>query len=289
MSLGIAFKGAEGVVLAADSRVTLNNVVDIPGAVPGAVQKALIPATFDSATKLLNVKSQTHVGAVTFGTASIGQAAPRTVASFLPEFEDELSKAKKGRLSVENFANKLGEFFTAQWATAKMPTPAAPGNEMIFLVGGYDEGAPHGRVFTVSVPNAPKAVEFAANDFGATWGGQRQFVDRLLTGFDPGISQHIYDALNIAANQRQPAILNQELTKKLALPIPWQFLPLQDCIDLCIFLIRTTIQVQQWVVALRGVGGAIDVATITRTGGFKIVQVKELKGDDMFATLRSYS
>lgn len=136
MSLGIAFKGAEGIVLAADSRVTLNNVVDIPGAAPGAVQKALIPATFDSATKLLNVKSQTHVGAVTFGTASIGQAAPRTVASFLPEFEDELSKWKKGRVSVEDFAKKLGEFFTAQWAAARMPTPPPPGNEMIFLVGG---------------------------------------------------------------------------------------------------------------------------------------------------------
>lgn len=158
MSLGIAFKGAEGIVLAADSRVTLNNIIDIPGAAPGTPQKALIPATFDSARKLLNVASQTHVGAVTFGTASIGQAAPRTVASFLPEFEDELAKIKKGRLSVEDFAKKLGEFFTAQWIAAKMPNPPASGNEMTFLVGGYDEGAPHGRVFSVTVPTCSTRI-----------------------------------------------------------------------------------------------------------------------------------
>jgi hypothetical protein len=286
MSLGIAFKGAEGIVLAADSRVTLHNVIDIPGAAPGTVQKALIPATFDNATKLLSIKSQTHIGAVTFGTGAIGTTAPRTAASYLPEFEDELAKAKKGRLSVEEFAKKLGDFFMAQWIAAKMPNPPPPGNEMFFLVGGYDEGAAHGRVFHVIVPTFPKPVEDFPGIFGATWGGQRQFVDRLM-GFDPDISKHVYEILQIPAAQQQPDKFNVELKNKLALPIPWQFLPLQDCIDLCIFLIRTTIQLQRLLVVLRGVGGAIDIATITRTDGFKTVQIKELKGDDIFAELRS--
>jgi hypothetical protein len=56
-------------------------------------------------------------------------------------------------------------------------------------------------------------------------------------------------------------------------------LPLQDCVDLCIFLVRTTIELQKWLVAVRGVGGAIDVATITRTDGFKAIQIKEVRGD----------
>jgi hypothetical protein len=185
---------------------------------------------------------------------------------------------------VEEFAKELGEFFTAQWTAANMPNPPAPGNEMVFIVGGYDEAAPHGRVFHVIVPTVPKPVEFEPGGFGATWGGQRQFVDRLMA-FDPAIAQHVYDVLNIPANQRQPAALENELKKKLGLPIPWQFLPLQDCIDLSIFLIRTTIQMQQWLVTQRGVGGAIDVATITRTDGFKVVQIKQLKGDDLFPIL----
>jgi hypothetical protein len=284
MSLGIAFKGAEGIVLAADSRVTLTSLVDLPN----SKNKAVIPATFDNATKLLSIKSQPHVGAVTFGAGAIGATAPRTAASFVPEFEDELAKLKKGRLSVEEFANQLGKFFTAQWTAAAMPNPPASGDEMFFLVGGYDEGAPHGRVFHVIVPTAPKAVEDFPGLFGATWGGQRQFVDRLM-GFDPEISKHIYEILKVPAAQQDPTQLNEELKKKLALPIPWQFLPLQDCIDLCVFLIRTTIQLQRLLVVLRGVGGAIDIATITRTDGFRTVQVKELKGDDVFSGLGSYS
>lgn len=283
MSLGIAFKGAEGIVLAADSRVTLNNVVDIPGASPTAPQKAMIPATFDNATKLINVKCQSHVGAVTYGAASIGQTAPRTVASFLPEFEDELSKLGKKRLTVEEFAQKLGEFFLAQWNDAKMPNPAPAGGEMVFLVGGYDPDAPYGRVFTLSIPNAAKPVEFSAGVFGAAWGGQTQFTERLLKGFDPGIAQHVYATLNVPPSQQNAVKLTQELSRRLAIPIPWQFLPLQDCIDLCIFLIRTTAQLQTWLVTLRGVGGAIDVATITRTEGFRVVQIKELRGDPFAA------
>ena len=52
MSLGIAFRGPEGVVLAADSRVTL--YTQIPG------QNLSIPSTYDNATKLLHSKCQSH-------------------------------------------------------------------------------------------------------------------------------------------------------------------------------------------------------------------------------------
>jgi hypothetical protein len=49
MSLGIAFKGAEGIVIATDSRVTLTGLSQIQG------QQVAIPYTFDNATKLLRV------------------------------------------------------------------------------------------------------------------------------------------------------------------------------------------------------------------------------------------
>jgi len=67
-------------------------------------------------------------------------------------------------------------------------------------------------------------------------------------GFDPEISTHVYDILKIPAAEQNHVQLNEDLKKKLALPIPWQFLPLQDCIDLCVFLIRTTIQLQRLLV-----------------------------------------
>lgn len=40
--------------------------------------------------------------------------------------------------------------------------------------------------------------------------------------------------------------------KDLGLPIPYQFLPLQDCVDLAILLIRTTAELQKFLVDIRG-------------------------------------
>jgi hypothetical protein len=54
MTLAIIFKGTEGVVLAADSRVTLQ--FQVPGT------QLVTSAHFDNATKLLKVGKQQHVG-----------------------------------------------------------------------------------------------------------------------------------------------------------------------------------------------------------------------------------
>ncbi len=84
MSLGIAFKGLEGIVLAADSRVTLTTQMPSPLGPTGPIM--LIPSTYDNATKLLKVRGQEHIGAVTYGVGAIGLAEPRTAHSYIPEF-----------------------------------------------------------------------------------------------------------------------------------------------------------------------------------------------------------
>jgi hypothetical protein len=35
--------------------------------------------------------------------------------------------------------------------------------------------------------------------------------------------------------------------------------------------------VQGWTIGIRGVGGAVDVATITRTEGFQAIQQKQIR------------
>ena len=270
MSLGIAFKGAEGIVLAADSRVTLNTVNT------QTVPHQVLSAYYDNATKLLQVNAQAYVGAVTYGAGAIGQRSPRTAHSYLPEFEGELTASNSGRLSVEVFASKLSDFFMRQWQAAQMPPNSPP---MVFLVGGYDEGAPYGRLFECFVPTAPKPKEqhLGSDQFGMVWGGQREFTDRIIAGFDgqlPGIVQGI-----LGLNDHQRDDLGTQLKDRLQANIPFAFLPLQDSVDLSILLIRTTIAVQNWVAGVRGVGGPIDVATITRTAGFTPVQQKSITGE----------
>lgn len=269
MSLGIVFKGPEGIVLGADSRVTLQ--AQIPG------QPLVISATYDNATKLLQVAGQEYIGVVTYGLAAIGEPGPRTAQSFLPEFEADLAQEEAGRLSVSDFAARLSKFFMERWAEH---TPSGnQGQDMVFLVAGYDEGAPYGRVLEVGIPSKPEPREHFPDlgVFGLVWGGQPDFVNRLFRGFDDGLLAGAQQHLKLTDEQR--IALGQHLQQRCNVPIPYQFLPLQDCVDLVIFSIRATVAMQSWYVGLRGVGGAADVATITRTDGIKFVQQKIVSGE----------
>jgi hypothetical protein len=263
MSLGIVFKGPEGIVLAADSRVTI--MAQAEGSEP-------MRATFDNTTKLLRVNGQRFFGIVTYGLGAIG-AHPRTAHSYIPEFEASIGK---DRLKVGKIAEQLSAFFMKQWSDQGMPKPeewrAAKSPDMVFLMAGYDDGEPYGRVYEVDIPSRPEPKELhPGNSFGPVWGGQQEFVGRLIHGYDPALIPLVKECLGISTEQE--AILQQQL-KKIQVKIPYQFLPLQDCINLSILLIRTTIEMQSFYVDIRGVGGAIDVAAVTKTGGFQPIREK---------------
>lgn len=287
MSLGIMIKGSEGVVLAADSRVTLFNQIPqqhAPNAPANALPQVLvIPATFDNATKVLKVKGQDHVGAVTYGLGAFFTAnGPRTMHSFIPEFEQELEQAAVGRLSVSDFANRLSEFFLRQW-NQHVNHPPKPGEEINFLVGGYDEVASYGRGFLFVIPTQAAPIEQNAGpgQFGITWGGQHDLVFRLLYGFDAELLEFVRATLNLTPQQL--LALKQQIEPRFAAGIPFQFLPLQDCVDLAVFLIESTISFQKYrTTVVRGVGGSVDVATVTRDKGLEFLsrRTTRTRGND---------
>lgn len=275
MSLGIAIKGSEGVVLAADSRVTLFNPIQNP-ATPN--QLLIIPATFDNATKLLKVTEQDRVGAVTYGLgAFITAQGPRTMQSYIPEFEQELKDNNVGKnIPTHEFAKHLSGFFQRQWDTFIKRPPNA-GEEINFLVGGFNEGAAYGQVYRFSIPTSATPVEQNEGDgqFGITWGGQMDLVFKLLFGFDAELPNFIESEMKLPTAQMLP--LRQKMEQRFAAGIPYQFLPLQDCVDLAVFLIQSTINFQKFrTTTVRGVGGHVEVATITRSEGFKFKSQRQI-------------
>lgn len=268
LSLGIVVKAPEGIVLAAESRLTLEGTNVQTG--------DKIRVSFDNATKLLSFYDKDKatlrpVGAVTYGQAAIGQ---RTASSYIPEFESRIESAP---LSVEDFAGKLSEFYLEQWR-AVMPAEYA-GPNMTFVVGGYDEGKPYGRVFQVDIPGAPTPAEKSAGDgtFGITWGGQGDVMERLIRGYSPQLPEAMAKQLKLTQAQRKEA---QSVFDQFGMPLPLQAMPLQDCVDLAVFFIRTTIAAQSLTVGIRGVGGPIDVATVTRAAGLEFIRRKVVRVTD---------
>lgn len=266
MSLGVVIKGPEGIVLAADSRVTLEAKKQ---------GSPSIPVNYDNATKLLSF-SEPHnfVGVVTYGQAVIGL---RTAHSFVSEFEQTVLEGK-GRLNIGEYASELSTFYLRRWEETVKGDYAGP--NMSFVVGGYDIGTAYGQVLRFEIPGQPlpKPETAIEEGFGMTWGGQLEVASRLVHGFDPALMNIVAAKANLS--QEQAKQLHQELISNLQYPIPYQVLPLQDCVDLAIFLIRTTMLAQQLAVAVRGVGGPIDVAIITRTKGLEYVQQKEIHGEE---------
>jgi hypothetical protein len=274
MSLGIVIKGPEGVVLAADSRVILFNQTPNPQ-VQG--QTLVIPVNYDNATKLLRANGQNFVGAVTYGLgAMMTPQGPRTMQSFIPEFEEFLKKKNVGRLLTKDFSAMLSDFFVGRW-NAHMNRPPQQGEEINFIVGGYDKDDIYGHVFTFVIPTNPKPVEQNAGpgQFGITWGGQADLVYRLLFGFDVTLPQFLASELHLGTPQIND--LSQKMVTHLQAGIPYQVLPLQDCVNLAVFLLKSTIDFLKFRMVLRAVGGPVEVATITGVEGFKFVAQKRIE------------
>lgn len=264
MSLGIIIKAPEGIVLAAESRVTLST--------PSGIGTEMVHVNFDNATKLLTFSSPNNsIGVVTYGQAAIGF---RTAQTFVPEFEASLSVEE--RLTVFNFAERLSAFFLNQWR-AVMPTNYT-GPDMTFNVAGFDDNEPYGKVYSFNIPSLPVPLEQNATvggqvQFGIVWGGQREIVDRLVLGYDG----RIFDILT-RNGVIQPADVSRvaQLFSPLQLAMPIQFMPLQDCVNLATLFVKTTIETQSLTVGLRGCGGAIDVAIITKDNCLQFIQKKKI-------------
>lgn len=261
MSLGIVIKAPEGIVLAAESRVTLTTNQG-----NGAPQ---LMVNYDNATKLFSFNNPNKaIGVVTYGQAAIGQ---RTAHSFAPEFESTLPA---DRLLVQDFAQRLSDFFMQQWNLVMPANYTGP--DMTFIIAGFNDNEPYGRVFLINLPRQPAPVEQQPNqgEFGISWGGQREIVDRLIQGFDQRVIQIVTQVLNL--NPQQQNQIHQALRTNLQLPLPLNAMALQDCVNLALLFLRTTIEAQSLTVGVRGCGGPIDVAIIKRGEDIKFVQKKDI-------------
>ncbi|MBN1778126.1 MAG: hypothetical protein JW811_08405 [Clostridiales bacterium] len=263
MSLGIVIKSPEGLVLAAESRITMGVTMN----------KNTSPVNthcyFDNATKLMSFSAPNQcVGVVTYGQAVFGGANPRTAASYIPEFESTLPEE---RLTVEDFAKEVSRFYLKQWNEVRPPMPANTPS-MSFVIAGFNENDVLGRIYVVEIPRKPEPEERSIdNKFGITFGGQQDTISRLALGYDVRLPAEVKKELQLSQAQ---SVKLDSLLKKYNTFVPFQVLALQDCIELANFYIQTTIEAQRLSVGIRGVGGEVDVAIIKRNQPLSFVKRK---------------
>jgi hypothetical protein len=238
MSLIISVYVREGIVMAADSRLTLT----IPRALPGGQAHTLSLATSDSAKKLFLAPN--NIGIATCGAADIGGVP---IAGFVESFIVE--KLKGQSLSAEQVANELKGYLSA--------LAVRPGT--VFHIAGYAQTAAgwEQTVFFVDPAVGPVSRLNPVNQQGANWGGEIDVLQRLL------------NEVALVQPGGQPAV---------PLPVfgvPFEFFTLQDAIDFAVFGIRSTIETLRFQNREKTVGGPIDVLVVT-PGGAQWIRQKQL-------------
>jgi hypothetical protein len=116
--------------------------------------------------------------------------------------------------------------------------------------------------------------------YGVRWWGQTKPIERLYLGCDFEITQWFRDN---GISEPDAFAYYRQLRDRFMWPIIYEGMPIQDAIDLAVYLVNVTIGHSRFAVGPPVCGGEIDVATVT-SRGFQWIRRKEwtVKTDSVF-------
>ncbi|MCC7160513.1 hypothetical protein IT399_02235 [Candidatus Nomurabacteria bacterium] len=304
MTLVISTLTSSGIVLTADSRQTYKNQL-------GATRIGS-----DSAMKLFKLSDSCGVAISGRAFLSEKDEPAKDVGFFINKF---IETEKLDGLTTKEIAEKLNEnlggiFITKEIDSLKKQIKEEvekdKGTELVFsdndgnllpfsfkdkngkktsqtgwvetvnmIVAGIDKDKV-GRAYSVSIPKGI-TMEKNTQQCGALWVGQTDVLTRIVKGFAPEI-ENIDFVKN--ASEKDKDISTQ--LNKLEYIINWATITVQDAIDFCVLMTRTTENIQRFSDGtflapggITGVGGEIDIAVITPQKGFNWLKKKNLKSE----------
>lgn len=269
MTLAIAIKVNDGIILAADSASTIIGHNEETG------EKG-VWIIYDNANKVFNLVKGVPVGAITWGAGSIGQASTETLAKDFRRLitdDDPNWTINSDDYSIEDIANKFKHFiYNNHYVPEFKEWPKKP--DIGFLIVGYSIKRPLPEVWQIDIENGkchgPKKVA-QEDDVGIHWFGEIEAIGRLYKGFSLGLGDVLEEAkLSPEKIQEVIDICNDRLIIPLATPP----MPIQDAINLARFLVEMTEQFSKYTPGAPTVAGPIEIAAITKHEGFRWVERK---------------
>jgi len=270
MTIAIAVKVNDGIVLASDSAITMIP----PGSVPG---RSRIANIYNNGTKIFRLHKDLPLAAITWGAGNIGMSSLKILAKdFTAELMSETSQFDPTNYTVEDVARRFKTFMYDGHYTLAYGQKQTGAFRMGFKIAGYGARQPRGEVwhleFDAATCDDPR-LEIAQNlPAGLAVEGQPAPVRRWIIGFDP---KELASVLTFA--QLQP----DQITNIIALGRTMLFrqlvhpgMPIQDAIDLAIFLEQVAAQFVRFKEGPDTVGGPVEVATLTKYEGFKWIHRK---------------
>lgn len=272
MSIVIAVKVSEGLVLAADSAASLMGRIEHPEMRHEGVLK-----TFFNARKLLQI-GDFPMGTVIWGSASIGL---RTLESLISEWEHNTewnsqkkfkTAEKNNQFRVEDCAKNLFNNLTKVYKEEFKNSPKNKQPIIGLIVAGYSEEEffPEIWRFVIPIDKKPHNQRPDKNgkpDFGASWFGLTDPIVRLHHGRSEGVINIITKRFKVTEEEAS------ELLAPLQYPVAFPQMPLQDAIEYANYMLNVVIGRYRFVLGPELCGGQIDIAAITQKN-FKWIKQK---------------
>ena len=268
MTVCVSVKVHDCLVFAADSASSLTGV-DATGA-------STVFNVWDHGNKVFNLYKGKPIAAMTCGLGNMGHAS---IGSLAKDFRRIIThgiggdKIDESNYTVEEIAIRAKEFFEQRYA-AITPAPA-PDTGFEFWVGGYGSDCDNAELWKIQLQSGvmqnPELVADKDNDGHVAWGGQIGPIARLLLGFDNELGSVL-----IAAGL-DPAVVDPLLLQvqgRLETPLVHEAMPVIDAINLADFLVDLTKRYFRFLPYADIVGGATDIATVTKHEGFKWIKRK---------------
>lgn len=273
MTIAILVKVHNGVVLAADSASTLTTRTP-----DGQRQVANI---FTSARKIFRLHEDIKVpiGLIVWGEAGIGSASISILAKdlrrrFMDKHNRDFYIDPSKKFTVEDVARRTKEFFYDETYLNEFgDKPYKP--FLGFMVSGYssNEGLP--EVWEIVIQEGGNCIgpllRRGKEEIGINWAGEPEAITRLIKGHS-GFIGNVLRELGVPEDQIEPAV--ELIGSRMDAPLVQAPMPIQDTIDLAVFLVNTAINFSRFIPGPQTIGGPIDVAAITKHEGFRWVQRK---------------
>ncbi len=241
MSFIVTIYVREGIVLASDSRLTLNKTQQEQDS-----QQVILLAVGQSDSTYKTFLALKRFGISTYGDASISGVP---IAGYIESFVSE--RLSNGDYEIDQLPQNLLDYFRNI-----QPIP-----NTFFHVASYKKvnNIYEQHVWHVSVnENSVNRINESGQQ-GASWGGEADIFGRIIK---PAFSQDPEENF-------QPYPTHK---------IPYHFFTLQDAIDFAIYAIRTTIDTIICQPRAKSVGGPIDVL-VSKPEEASWIQHKTMKGD----------
>jgi len=274
MTIAVSVKVNDGVVLASDSASSLIQA--------DQNKNISVVNVYEHADKVFNLYKGHPIGAVSWGAGGIGRESISTLAK---DFRKLLNEEEEYKIDIDNYtikdiADKFKKFFMKKFETAykDLDLEKAPG--VGFIIAGYSTGETLPEEYIMEIAKDGKGPNLLRpkEQGGAAWFGQPEAIFRIIKGYSSLFPDML---LKMGVPEKDVKTIVDESSKNIGAQLIHDAMPIKDAIDLARFLVELTINFVRFNPGAQTVGGAIDIAAITKHEGFKWIKRKHYYSKDI--------